>query len=77
MLGLKEELQIRQWAREEWDKKETEKQSRCEHLMSGSLRDGVVYCDACGKALDWGGDTQDGEPSRVEQRGIDALRGAR
>ncbi len=77
MLGIKEELQIRRWAREEWDKKEAAKQAACEHKVSGSLRDdGKVYCDSCGKPLNWR-DDKGGEPCKAEQRGIDLMRGAK
>lgn len=76
MLGKKEELQIRQWAREEWDKKEAEKQAACPHLVSGTMREDGVYCDSCGKSVDWR-DEEGGEPDKIEQRGIDAMRGTR
>ena len=51
MLGLKEELQIRQWAREEFDKKAQAKQTTCEHLISGTIKDGILTCDFCDKVL--------------------------
>jgi hypothetical protein len=55
MLGLKEELQIRRWAREEAANLIQEriqiKQDTCEHLVSGTIKDSVLTCDFCEKAL--------------------------
>ena len=76
MLGQKEERQIRQWAREEYDKKEAEWQAACLHTVSGTLKEDGVYCDDCHKRLDWRDEAGD-EPGRIEQRGIDAMRRAR
>ena len=67
---------IVRWIREEHDKKVAEKQAACLHQVSGTLKDDGVYCDDCGKLLDWRDEAGDG-PTKTEQRGIDAMRGAR
>ena len=64
------------WVREEHDRRTAEKQAACPHLVSGTMREDGVYCDACDKLLDWR-DEAGGEPGKVEQGGIDAMRGAR
>ena len=55
MLGQKEELQIRRWACEEFDKRTAEnaatKQAACDHLVSGTMKNSVLTCDQCDKVL--------------------------
>lgn len=49
------EEQVRQWAREEFDKRDAEKiaakQATCEHLVSGTIKDSILTCDQCDKVL--------------------------
>ncbi|KKM78364.1 hypothetical protein LCGC14_1360670 [marine sediment metagenome] len=47
------EEQIRQWAREEIQKFVETKQDRCQHSVSGTMRDSILYCDGCDKVLTW------------------------
>ena len=66
-MPTKDEVQA--WVREEWARLEAEKQAACGHARSGTLRDQVVICDDCGKAL---GD-DDGpadEPSDTARRAM-------
>ncbi len=47
------EEQVRQWAREEIQKATEAIQDRCQHSVSGTMRDGVLHCDGCDKVLTW------------------------
>ena len=74
------EEQIRQWAREEALKliqEQTQtKQDTCGHWVSGTLRNGILYCDACDKALteeDANSGAQVEERSAIEQRYVDKV----
>jgi len=75
MLGQKEELKIRQWAREEYDKKEAirvqNRQDACEHLVSGSIKDGILTCDYCDKILTREDEWYPESRTPIEQRYVD------
>ena len=43
--------QIQAWVREEQERIDLEKQETCDHRVSGTLKDGVLTCDACSKVL--------------------------
>ena len=43
--------QIQAWVREEQEKIDFEKQEACDHKVSGTLKDGILTCDTCGKVL--------------------------
>ena len=47
------EEQVRQWAREEIQQSIETKQDRCQHAVSGTMRDSILYCDGCDKVLTW------------------------
>lgn len=45
------EEQIRQWVRDEEEKIRLEKQVVCSHAKSGTLSEGKITCDQCGKQV--------------------------
>ena len=79
MLGQKEELKIRQWAREETIKVIQEqakaKQDACEHLVSGTIKNSVLTCDACDKVLTPEDEWYPESRSPMDQRYTDFVEG--
>ncbi len=72
------EEQVRQWAREEYDKKYAEmvqmKQDACEHLVSGTIKNSVLTCDACDKVLRPEDEWYPESRSPMDQRYTDAVK---
>ncbi len=70
--------QVQKWVREEWARLEQERQDACDHARSGTLRGGLLFCDDCGKQLDFGDqyrtDRPEAELAPVEQRHVDRVR---
>ncbi len=64
------------WVREEHARVTGERQAACDHARSGTMRGDppVVVCNDCDKELAFTGGAG---MSPVEQRGVDAMRGAR
>ncbi len=73
-MSIDEEL-IRQLAREEWAKLDAEKtraaQDACGHYVSGTLKDGILTCDACDKVLTRADEHYMEDRSPMEQRAVD------
>ncbi len=74
--------QVKEWVREECARLEREKRDTCDHLISGSMRGGLLFCDHCGKQLDFDDAYINKEPGqaeldKIEQRQIDRARGKR
>ena len=42
---------VNRWVQEVLDDKAAAKQAACEHLVSGTIKNNVLTCDACDKAL--------------------------
>ena len=67
---------FKQWVRDEWARldreKELAKQDACDHYVSGTMKGGVLYCDACGKALTPDDEHYQEERSAVEQRFVES-----
>ena len=60
------EEQIRRWVRDEEEKIQLEKQAACSHARSGTLYEGSIACDQCGKVITE--DDMDGTLSGNEER---------
>lgn len=74
------EVLVRRWAREETikviDEQTRAKQDVCGHWVSGTYREGVLCCDACGIVLsvedaETGGERE--ELSNIDQRYIEKV----
>ncbi len=42
---------VQRWIEEVLDARAQAKQDACEHLVSGTMKDGILTCDACDKVL--------------------------
>lgn len=60
------EEEIRQWVRDEQRRIDEERQAACSHARSGTLSEGVITCDQCGKVVTE--DDMDGTLSGNEER---------
>ncbi len=70
------ERQIRAWVRDEQAKIDAERQEACDHKTSGTLNDGVLTCDTCGKVLvfDPNANERGPGPSEHDKRHFETLR---
>ena len=70
--------QVQEWTREEWTRLEREKRDACDHARSGTMRDSLLYCDDCGKQLNYDDQYRDDKPeaelSSIEQRHVAGAR---
>ncbi len=42
---------VQRWTEEVLDDRAQAKQDACEHLVSGTIKNSILTCDACGKVL--------------------------
>lgn len=62
------------WTEEVLDARAQAKQDECEHLVSGTMKNGILTCDACDKVLtsedEWYPESQ----SPMDKRYTDAIK---
>ncbi len=67
---------VQRWTEEVLDNRAQAKQDACGHWVSGTIRDGIFYCDACDKVLteeDANSGAQSEERSAIDQRYVDKV----
>ena len=71
------EVLVRRWAREETikviEERAQAKQDACEHLVSGTMKNGILTCDACDKVLTPEDEWYPESRSPMDQRYTDAV----